>query len=138
MRIYLERTGGLVGNIKTRTVDTANIPENEVYTLEQLIEVADFFHIPHNVESSNLTSANYNDIPMQSYSNSDDTLVSAKSDDTLVSAKSDDTLVSAKSDRFQYELTVEDQDKQHTVVFSETSIPDTLRPLLDWLNNLSA
>jgi hypothetical protein len=39
-----------------------------------------------------------------------------------------------QSDRFQYKLTVEDQGKQHTVTVSESAIPGTLRPLIEWLN----
>ncbi|BBD58418.1 hypothetical protein NIES2109_11930 [Nostoc sp. HK-01] len=40
-----------------------------------------------------------------------------------------------QSDRFQYRLTVEDNDKQHTVIVSEAALPGTLRPLIEWLNN---
>jgi hypothetical protein len=40
-----------------------------------------------------------------------------------------------QSDRFQYKLTVEDNGKQHTVIVSEASLPGTLRPLIEWLNN---
>jgi hypothetical protein len=36
-------------------------------------------------------------------------------------------------DRFQYHLTAEDNDKQHTVEVGEQSIPSTLRPLIEWL-----
>lgn len=111
MRIYFERTGGFVGNIKTRIVDTVNLPESEVYTLEQMIEVADFFHIPCNLDSSKVISLEDDTIFAQNYSQ--------------------------RNDCFQYELTVEDKDKQHTIVFSETSIPDNLKPLFDWLNNVS-
>jgi hypothetical protein len=39
-----------------------------------------------------------------------------------------------QSDRFQYKLTVEDQGKQHTVTVSESAMPGTLRPLIEWLN----
>ncbi|MDF5708537.1 MAG: hypothetical protein PUP90_12845 [Nostoc sp. S4] len=40
-----------------------------------------------------------------------------------------------QSDRFQYKLTVEDNDKQHTVTVSEAALPGTLRPLIEWLQN---
>ncbi|MEA5507811.1 protealysin inhibitor emfourin [Halotia wernerae UHCC 0503] len=40
-----------------------------------------------------------------------------------------------QSDRFQYKLTVEDNGKQHTVTVSETALPGTLRPLIEWLNH---
>ena len=39
-------------------------------------------------------------------------------------------------DRFQYKLTVEDQGKQHTVTVSEAALPGTLRPLIEWLNQV--
>lgn len=37
-------------------------------------------------------------------------------------------------DRFQYELTVEDDTRRHTIHVDEQSLPATLRPLLDWLD----
>ena len=40
-----------------------------------------------------------------------------------------------QSDRFQYDLTVEDNGKRHTVTVSEAALPGTLRPLIEWLNN---
>jgi hypothetical protein len=36
-------------------------------------------------------------------------------------------------DRFQYQLTVEDNGKQHTVEVSEQAMPATLKPLIEWL-----
>ncbi|WP_341529204.1 protealysin inhibitor emfourin [Nostoc sp. UHCC 0302] len=42
-----------------------------------------------------------------------------------------------QSDRFQYKLTVEDNGKQHTVTVSEAALPGTLRPLIEWLNNIA-
>jgi hypothetical protein len=42
-----------------------------------------------------------------------------------------------QSDRFQYKLMVEDQGKQHTVTVSEAALPETLRPLIEWLDNLA-
>jgi hypothetical protein len=44
------------------------------------------------------------------------------------------TSANPQSDRFQYKLTVEDQGKQHTVTVSESAMPGTLRPLIEWLN----
>lgn len=38
-----------------------------------------------------------------------------------------------QADRFQYELTVEDNGKQHGVSVSEQAVPGTLRPLIDWI-----
>ncbi|MEH2463461.1 protealysin inhibitor emfourin [Nostoc sp.] len=42
-----------------------------------------------------------------------------------------------QSDRFQYKLTVEDNGKQHTVTVSEAALPGTLRPLIEWLQNIA-
>jgi hypothetical protein len=42
-----------------------------------------------------------------------------------------------QSDRFQYKLTVEDNGKQHTVIVSEAALPGTLRPLIEWLNDVA-
>ncbi len=39
-------------------------------------------------------------------------------------------------DRFQYKLTVEDNGKEHTVTVSETALPTTLRPLIEWMDEL--
>jgi hypothetical protein len=37
------------------------------------------------------------------------------------------------ADSFQYRLTVEDQDRQHSLQASEGAVPDSLWPLLRWL-----
>ncbi|MEH2433459.1 MAG: protealysin inhibitor emfourin [Nostoc sp.] len=42
-----------------------------------------------------------------------------------------------ESDRFQYKLTVEDNGKQHAVTVSEAALPGTLRPLIEWLQNIA-
>jgi hypothetical protein len=39
---------------------------------------------------------------------------------------------SAQPDSFQYEMTVEMDNQQHTVAVGETSVPETLRPLINW------
>ncbi|MDD5320464.1 MAG: hypothetical protein PHD43_07600 [Methylococcales bacterium] len=36
-------------------------------------------------------------------------------------------------DRFQYQITVEQEGKQHGVMFGETAVPASLKPLLNWL-----
>jgi hypothetical protein len=36
-------------------------------------------------------------------------------------------------DRFQYELILEDGGEPHRIAFSESAMPDSLRPLVDWL-----
>ncbi|MBW4539964.1 MAG: hypothetical protein KME43_12590 [Myxacorys chilensis ATA2-1-KO14] len=38
----------------------------------------------------------------------------------------------AQPDRFQYEITVEDGNQHHTVRVGEASVPESLRPLLNW------
>ncbi len=40
---------------------------------------------------------------------------------------------SPQPDRFQYQLTVEDDSRQHTITVSEQAVPATLRPLLECL-----
>lgn len=39
----------------------------------------------------------------------------------------------APVDRFQYHLTVSDKKRQHSVVVSESTMPGSLKPLVDWL-----
>jgi len=36
-------------------------------------------------------------------------------------------------DRFQYHLTVAEQQRKHSVTVSESCVPGTLRPLVEWL-----
>ncbi len=36
-------------------------------------------------------------------------------------------------DRFQYKLTVEENGKEHTVMVNEPAVPETLKPLIQWL-----
>ncbi len=37
------------------------------------------------------------------------------------------------ADQFVYKLTVESADRSHTVEVAESAVPETLRPLIDWL-----
>lgn len=39
----------------------------------------------------------------------------------------------AQPDRFQYRVTIEAEGQKQTVTVGEAGVPDTLRPLLDWL-----
>lgn len=41
-------------------------------------------------------------------------------------------------DRFQYILTVEDGAKKHTITVSEAAMPGTLRPLIEWINQVKS
>ncbi len=40
-------------------------------------------------------------------------------------------------DRFQYELKVEENDRQYTVTISEEALPQRLKPLVHWLTKKS-
>jgi hypothetical protein len=40
---------------------------------------------------------------------------------------------SPQPDRFQYELRLEEKDRQHTVTVSEEAMPTKLKPLVNWL-----
>ncbi len=40
---------------------------------------------------------------------------------------------STQADRFQYRVTIEEDNQKHTVTVGEAGVPDTLRPLLEWL-----
>ena len=51
MRISFERTGGFAGMRLTTTVDTATLPPEEANQLRQLVEAADFFHLPATITS---------------------------------------------------------------------------------------
>ncbi len=39
----------------------------------------------------------------------------------------------AQPDRFQYAITVQEGSRKHTVTVGEAGVPDTLKPLLNWL-----
>ncbi|MGV0023363.1 protealysin inhibitor emfourin [Phormidesmis priestleyi] len=39
----------------------------------------------------------------------------------------------SQPDRFHYQITVEEGDRQHTIQFGESAMPDRLPPLVDWL-----
>jgi len=42
-------------------------------------------------------------------------------------------LSAPQPDRFQYEITVEQDGKRHTVKMAETAVPAELKPLLNWI-----
>ncbi len=44
------------------------------------------------------------------------------------------TASKAQPDRFQYQVTIEDGGKSHTVTVSESSLPSSVKPLLDFVN----
>lgn len=39
----------------------------------------------------------------------------------------------SQPDRFQYHLTIAEKKRQHSVVVGESSLPGSLKPLVDWL-----
>jgi len=39
----------------------------------------------------------------------------------------------AQPDRFEYEVTIQEGDRNHMLRFGEAAVPETLRPLLNWL-----
>ncbi|MBW4692767.1 MAG: hypothetical protein KME27_13495 [Lyngbya sp. HA4199-MV5] len=39
----------------------------------------------------------------------------------------------AQPDRFEYEITVQEGDRKHTIAFEEAAIPESLKPLVHWL-----
>lgn len=41
------------------------------------------------------------------------------------------------ADRFQYQISIEDGGVSHSVKVDEASLPDTLRPLIAWLQSAS-
>ena len=43
------------------------------------------------------------------------------------------TGTTTRPDRFQYEISVTDGDRNHSVTVSESNVPGALRPLLDWM-----
>lgn len=47
------------------------------------------------------------------------------------------TPASAKPDRFQYKITIQMGDRHHTIRIGETTAPDTLTPLLNWLTDFA-
>jgi hypothetical protein len=87
-----KRTGGFAGISIAKVFDTAALPAEEANQLRQLVDAADFFHLPATITSN-----------------------------------------PAQPDRFGYQLTVDENGRQHAVEVSEQGVPDTLMPLIEWL-----
>ena len=96
MRIHFVRTGGFAGMQLVNTIDSEELPEEEVHALESELDNAHFFELP----------------PFLSR----------------------DT---GGADRFQYEITVEDGRKTHTVAGGESSLPGNVQPLVQHLERLA-
>ncbi|BCL33838.1 protealysin inhibitor emfourin [Nostoc sp. MS1] len=41
-------------------------------------------------------------------------------------------------DRFQYQITIEDNGQRHTVTAGEAALPNSLKTLIEWLNQASS
>ncbi|BAU08827.1 hypothetical protein NIES592_23790 [Fischerella major NIES-592] len=41
-------------------------------------------------------------------------------------------------DRFQYTLTVEENNQQHTLIVGEAALSETLKRLIEWVNNTAS
>lgn len=41
-------------------------------------------------------------------------------------------------DQFHYRVTLEDQGRRHSLVFSDLDVPEKVRPLIDWLHEHSS
>ncbi len=52
---------------------------------------------------------------------------------SLRSPRQSDRFVPPSADRFQYEITVQEGDRSHTVIVNEAAIPEALKPLVQWL-----
>jgi hypothetical protein len=46
MLIFFERSGGFAGRTMTVEFDTTSLPPDEVEKIHQMVEEADFFHLP--------------------------------------------------------------------------------------------
>ena len=42
------------------------------------------------------------------------------------------------SDRFQYQITLEDNGKTHTIIVGEAALPHSLKMLIEWLNQAAS
>jgi hypothetical protein len=43
------------------------------------------------------------------------------------------TATPAQPDRYEYEVTVQEGDRTHTITFGDVAVPERLKPLLSWL-----
>jgi hypothetical protein len=46
LKINFERSGGILGSVFSRTIDTETLPKSKVTNLERLLEQSDFFNLP--------------------------------------------------------------------------------------------
>ncbi len=96
MRIQFVRSGGFAGMRLAATIDSSNLPAEEVQALKNELQTANFFNLPARLTGS-----------------------------------------SGGADRFQYEITVEDGGKKHTIETGESSMPDSLQPFVQHVEALA-
>ena len=56
-KILFERTGGFMGRKVSLSLDMADLPEDQVEQLENLVDGADFFELPANLTRQNMPDA---------------------------------------------------------------------------------
>ena len=95
-KITFERSGGVLGQIINTTPDLDSLSSSESEHLLDLIQKADFFHIPENLVARSTV------------------------------------------DEFLYTITVQAGAMRHRVHISDTSMPESLRPLIRELTTLAA
>lgn len=91
-KILFERTGGFMGRKVSLNIDFADLSDDQVALLDELLAKADFFKLPTDLTQSGMPDA------------------------------------------FSYSITVSSEEKQHSILVSDTTAPDDLRPLLDELS----
>ena len=52
MKVTFERSGGFAGMVMTATVDTETLSSSDAEQLRQLMQAADFFHLPSKVAAT--------------------------------------------------------------------------------------
>ena len=91
-RILFERTGGFMGRKVSLNIDYADLSDDRVALLDELLTKADFFKLPTDLTQGGMPDA------------------------------------------FSYNITVSSEEKQHSVIVSDTTAPDDLLPLLEELS----
>jgi hypothetical protein len=46
LKINFERSGGILGSVYSRTIDTEKLPKSKAINFERLLEQSDFFNLP--------------------------------------------------------------------------------------------
>jgi hypothetical protein len=93
--ITFERSGGVVGQEIFLDLDLDTLPSSESLNLIQLLQRANFFKLPRNLEAK------------------------------------------STPDEFQYRVTVDSGSTHHSIRTSDTTAPESLRPLLNILSTIA-